>query len=422
MNDKENYDISEEEASYFSIIPPLVIVFSCAIFPKLSDVIGRKKTLLTIAVPQLGAWILTAVARNVYFFYASRICSGLSISCMLSVLPIYISEVISPKIRGTFGCFLTSMHYAGQFVINVLGNYFDVKTTSYICAPAVLIFVMLFLLMPESPHYYAMKNLDRKAIQALQIILRKSIVDKEFATLKKDIETQMLERGSWKQLITIDSNRKAISIALFLRIIQQLGGVTVFISSIQYIFENAGGAVRSDIAAMVFTFSIILVYSAAGYLVDKIGRKPAFTISEILTSVVLFGESVYLYIATSNPGIDLGVLNWFPFVGMMFYVVVVSFGPGIVPTIMIGEIFSANIKAHATIVVMFIYGVFGYLAHELFFSINFHFGLFGPFLLFSVINVFGAVLGYFYLPETKGKTLEEIQQDLKGNGKDRQKN
>lgn len=413
MNDKEHFDISEEEASYFSIIPPLAMSFSCVIFPKLADSIGRKPTLLIVAFPQLAAWILTAVGTNVYFFYACRFCSGLSTSCVFSVLPIYISEVISPKIRGTFGCFVTSMHFTGQFVINVLGNYFDVKTTAYICAPTVLLFFLLFLLMPETPYYYAMKNMEHKTKLTLQRVLRKFNVDHEFECLTKDVASQMSEKGSWKELFTNESNRKALLIATLLRITQQLGGDTVFASSIRYVFENAGGAVRSDVATLVFTFSIIPFYSSAGFLVDKIGRKPAFTLSVLLTSIILLAESAYFYVVTRDPDMEIGILNWFPFVGMMFYVIASSFGPGVVPTLVIGEIFSVNIKSQATIIAILMFGVSSYLAHELFFLVNSYIGLVGPFFLFGVVNFCAAFFGCFYLPETKGKTLGEIQQYLK---------
>lgn len=226
----------------------------------------------------------------------------------------------------------------------------------------------------------------------------------------------MSERGYWKELITIKSNRKAMSIAIFLRVTQQLGGTGLFASSIQFIFERAGGAVRPDIATYVYTFSIIPFYFIAGALIDKTGRRLAFTIAMILCGIVLMSEAVYFNIVSSHPEIDMNVLNWFPMVGMLFYVMFASFGPALIPTLMIGEIYSASIKSHGTIVSMFVFGFSGFLSNQLFFTLNSYSGLFAPFLLFGLTDLFGGVIAYFYIPETKGKSLEEIQQDLKGNG------
>lgn len=226
----------------------------------------------------------------------------------------------------------------------------------------------------------------------------------------------MSEKGSWKELITVDSNRKATLIGTFLRIVQQFGGASVFATSIQFIFEGANGAVRPDIATYVYTFSIIPIYFIASLLIDKTGRRPAFIISTILCGIVLISEAVYFNIVASNPEINVGVFDWFPLVGMLLYVIFVSLGPALIPTLMVGEIFSASIKSYATIVNIFVFGLSGYLSTQIFFLLNSHYGLFAPFLLFGLTDLVGGILSYFILPETKGKTLEEIQQDLKGNG------
>lgn len=374
-----------------------------------------------MAIPHLLSWILKALATKVYIIYIARFLAGIGSGCIFSVLPIYIAETISPKIRGTLGSLLTSMHFIGQFIVNILGNYCEIKTTSYICIPIVILFVILFSFMPESPYYLIIRCKDEEARKALRRLLRKANVDQELTNLKKDIERQLLEKGSWKELLFNDANRKAVSIAAFLRIVQQMGGVGVFVGTIKYIFDNAGGAISPDISTLVYTFSIIPFYCVAGFLVDRVGRRSAFVISMILSGSFLLIESIYFYIDKNLPGIDLTSMNWLPTVGMLFYVMVSSFGPGIIPTLMIGEIFSSSIKSYATIVAVFIFGIMCFIANQLFFLLNTYVGLFGPFLLFGCVNLLGAIVGYFYLPETKGKTLEEIQQDLKRNGKNSKK-
>ncbi|KAG5879050.1 hypothetical protein JTB14_003613 [Gonioctena quinquepunctata] len=74
--DKVHYDISEEEASYLTIIQPIAMILTCPFSAKLCDIIGRKRTLMLIALPHTLNWILTIVATNIYTFYASRIFSG----------------------------------------------------------------------------------------------------------------------------------------------------------------------------------------------------------------------------------------------------------------------------------------------------------------------------------------------------------
>lgn len=339
---------------------------------------------------------------------------GVSFGCVLSVMPMYIGEVVSPQIRGVLGSFISSLKFFGQFLMNVIGNRFDVKTTSYICSPLVLLYFLLFVFMPESPYYLVIKNRESEAKHSLKRLLSKQNVDDEFEKLKKDVERQISEKGTWKDLVKIKSNRKAILIAMFLRITQQLGGSSVFMTTTQFIFENAGGKITSDVAAMTFTFLSFVLYFLSGFLVDKIGRRPAFITSMYLSGFILMSESIFFYIQDYHPSIDVSPYNWFPLAGMIAYLICASFGPGIIPTVMMTELFSTSIKVKATVVMMLFFSCFIFLAQQLFFVLYEWAGLFAPFLLFACSNIFGAIGAYFFLPETKGKTLEEIQQDLKG--------
>lgn len=415
-NDKEHYDISETEASYFAIIPSIACMITSTPFAKLCDVIGRKKTLLLIVIPHLTAWILKAVARSVYVFYIARFFVGISFACIYAVLPMYVGEVVAPEIRGSLSSLISSCYYLGSFFINVIGNMCDVKTTSYICAPLEIVFFALFIFMPESPYYLIMKNKDDEAKNALRRLLRKSNIETDFSLLKNDIHRQMTERGTWKDLFTISSNKKALIIGTFLRVSQHLGGVFVFFTSTQFIFQKAGGTIKADTATIIFAFLLFIFYFAAGVLVDTIGRRPAFITSMALSSIILLLEAIYFYIQAHHPEINMeSVENWFPLVIMIIYIIFSSFGPGIIPTLMIGEIFSTSIKSKAITLMLFIFSFMIFSITQIFYLLNSYAGLFAPFLLFGFSNLITGILGYFYLPETKGKSLEEIQQELKGN-------
>ncbi|CAG9827977.1 unnamed protein product [Diabrotica balteata] len=85
--DKDHYDITEQEGSFFNIIHPLAIIIFCPLFSKLLDVIGRKRTLLLIVIPQVASWLCSGFAKSVFVFYAARVFSGLSESCLFAALP-----------------------------------------------------------------------------------------------------------------------------------------------------------------------------------------------------------------------------------------------------------------------------------------------------------------------------------------------
>ncbi|KAJ8971679.1 hypothetical protein NQ317_013997 [Molorchus minor] len=209
-SDKTNYDISEEEASYFTVIPPIAMIITSLLFSNLNDIFGRKPTMIINAIPYVIAWILAAVASNIWVFYASRVFSGIGDGFVFSSVPMYIAEISTPKVRGVWGNALTFFIYIGQLLIAIIGSYCSVKVSSYIgmCVP--VLFIVIFLFMPESPYFYVMKGKFEEARSSLRWLRGIEDVEEDFLQIKADVERQMSEKGTWKDLFVIDSNRRAL--------------------------------------------------------------------------------------------------------------------------------------------------------------------------------------------------------------------
>lgn len=138
--DKVNYDISEEDASYFIVIQPvgrfhiatvnlklihvILGMITCSLFYfKIADFLGRKKAIFFLTVPYLISWIITIFAKSKFEFYAARFIAGIGDTAAFCSIPSYVGEIISPSIRGFWGNFPLFMHYCGHLFINVAGMY-----------------------------------------------------------------------------------------------------------------------------------------------------------------------------------------------------------------------------------------------------------------------------------------------------------
>lgn len=413
INDTTTYHISLEEASYFTVLPPAGSILTCALFPYLIDKIGRKKTLFLIGFPQVLAFALIAVSSSVYVLYLSRFVNGFSISCLFSTLPVYVGEIASPKVRGSWGNFMTFMVYGGQLSINIIGSYSSVETGAYICLAFPLFFLCTFYFMPETPYFYLMNGRVEEARVSLQRLRRLKNVDEELEKLKSDVDRQMGESGTWRDVFMTASNRRALIAGIFLRSSQQLGGISSFIVYTQYIFLQSGGDVSASTSSIIFMSLCTILNFFAGFALDRIGRRKSYIFSSFLCGIVLLGEAVYFSIEKFSPDVDLSGITWIPLAGMILYIFFYSFGLGIVPTLMLGELFSAHIKGKCLILLNIVYAILIASTTKVFHLLDTSFGLFSPFLLFAVCCLVSGVLAFYYVPETKGKTLEEIQQSLK---------
>lgn len=413
--DKTNFDISEEEAAYLPIISAFSMMASCLFFHKLNDIIGRKFTIMLIALPYSLFFVLTGLATNFEMFVTAKLFAGFGDALFHVSVPMYIGEISTPKIRGTWGNLSIISVCFGIFLMNIIGSYAHVTHTSYICLPIPIIFVILVIAVaPESPYYCVMKNVDNKAKKSLRFLRGTKNIDEEFRNLKSDVARQISERGTWIDLFKIPSNRRALTIGMFLRLSQQMSGMIVFIYFNQFIFEKAGTHLSSEISSIIYNGLWCSLTVCCFYTIEKFGRKNTYKYTLLTCGFILFCLSLFFFL-DKNLILDLKQLKWFPLVGMIIHITLISFGIGIIPTLMASELYSVSIKVKALSFVTVITALIDFVLGKIFYVLYSNFGLFAPFLLFSISCFISTFLTIQIVPETKGKTLEEVQQILKKN-------
>lgn len=381
-------------------------------YPQLADKIGRKATLLSIAVPYTLSIVLTATARNIYLFYIARLLFGLGDACIISTLPSYIGEVAVPEVRGFWGNSPACFGLLGQLVINTVGGYLDIATAAWIMLFFPIFYFVAFSFAPESPYFYIVKSNRKDAKRVLQRLRGCEVVDDELLAIEKAIQRQMSETCTWKELLKSESNRKGLLAAAFLRSSQMLSGMACFAAYNQYIFQKSAGNLSAANSSIIFNaFSLVCTVSAM-YFIDRLGRRKVVIVSLVGCGLSLACVSTYFYIEEKNFSL-ITSFQWIPLVGMTSYIALYSFGMSTVPTLMLGELFSASVKAKALTVLIFVAGTWICITTKLFQLLNTHFGMYTPFAFFTVCCFCSAILAYFLIPETKGKTLEEIQLGLK---------
>lgn len=400
--------ISMEEANVLIILPSIAIVLSSPVAGKLIDSIGRKKTLMLIAAMQFITWLLIAFGNSKATFFLARILNGIEDSCAFAALPSYISEVATPKIRGTWGNTIAFLVYFGNFIMNVVGTYCSIPVTSMIFAVIPLVFLVVFAFFPESPYYLLITGRDNEARTALSL-LRSGDIDGELMQLKADIDRQLSESGGYKDLFTIPSNRRAVLVGAFVRGAQQFSGITVFLMYAQLIFQESAGEVSASMCAIIFSAFMVFTNLISSCLIDIIGRRLSMFISSLGCAVFLAIQAVYYYLK-SYSDIDVENLRLVPLICMVVFIIFYSLGLGVVPTLMLGELFSSRIKGKALCLMNLSFGVYIASSSGLFSLFMVNYGLSAAFGFFALCCFTTSLLSYMLVPETRGKTLEEIQQ------------
>jgi SP family facilitated glucose transporter-like MFS transporter 8 len=177
------------------------------------------------------------------------------------------------------------------------------------------------------------------------------------------------------------------------------------------LFQSAGSDLEPDtqtiivgVIQVVFTFISTLV-------IDRLGRRILLIISDLVMAICTLLIGVYFYLLTHQDVSDLG---WLPLTSVCLFIVAFSLGYGPIPWMMVGELFAPNIKGIASSLACIVNWILAFLVTRFYADLATSFGIDTTFWIFAVMSAIGTAFVFSVVPETKGKTLHEIQRELGG--------
>lgn len=244
-------------------------------------------------------------------------------------------------------------------------------------------FVLSFIFLPESPYYYLKYERSERAERSLTN-LRSGDIRTELKSIELNVQEDMKNRGTWGDLVTEDTNRKAMWITLGIFTIQQLCGSAAVVAYAQTIFNYAmtpsnltlpnGTIVTNEsvgVTLQPYQESIILgcvqvaTCVLSVILVDRVGRKPLLLLSALGVGLMNATIGTYFYFDHTNPAV-LTSLNWLPLASLLVYIVCYAIGLSTVPYVIIGEMFPTNVKLYASCVAHIYTGISMFAVQKLF--------------------------------------------------------
>ncbi|KAJ3651080.1 hypothetical protein Zmor_017141 [Zophobas morio] len=413
FSDEFPFDVSAEEGSYITIIGNLGAFFGSFIGNFILDKIGRRRSIILIALPQITCFLSIILSYQVMeLLYVGRFLGGLGEGMVSTITLLYVAEIAEPSIRGTLAVMTTIAWYSGVLFANIIGSYLSIRTTASIAIAIPILFVVLSWKIPESPYYHLMKKDEEKAERVLKFLRRKTNVSEELTKLKADVERQMSETGTFRDIFAIDSNKRAFLVTVVARFFQLCTGVAAMNFYLQILLKEATQSIAPQIGASIVLLIQLVMTVISVFIIDRWGRRPLLLFSIIGCFIDLVFQMIF-FIFKEHTTIDTSVADWFPLMMMLVLIFLYSIGLGSVVSVLTSEIFSASIKAKLICLVNGSYSLLTLAFTKYYQATADGFGLTVPFSTFVVLTFFGVLFFYYYVPETKGKTLEQIQQRLK---------
>lgn len=373
----------------------------------LTDRFGRKRLLVVSALLFAASAVGAAVPRVLGEFVAARFVGGLAIGVASVLAPLYIAEISPRQIRGR----LVSLNQMA-IVTGILLAYFTSWSLSFLgtsswrwmfgsaVVPSLAFFFAL-LFVPESPRFLVEKGREADALGVLRRVIGPAAAEGELHEIR---ETIAQESGSLRELFETRL-RQPLTIALFLAVFQQITGINTVIYYGSLIFkEQVGG--QSDSAAIganvvigtVNFFATIL----ALWIIDRVGRRPLMMVASAGMAVALFVLGLLFQV---DPPPALLIL-------VVIMVYVGSFGVGLGPGVwvVISELFPTRIRGRAMSIATVALWLACILITYTFLSLVEAVGSTGAFWIYAGLSAVNFLFMWRVLPETKGRSLEEIER------------
>lgn len=380
----------------------------------LIDKIGRKYTMLGLVLPFTGGWAFIAWAEDsVALYMVGRFITGMMGGAFSLTAPAYTSEISEKEIRGSLGSYFQLMLTVGILFVYGVGSATSVFVLSIICGIVPLVFGAIFWLMPETPLYYLQKGQKERAQASLQWFRGKNYdVSTELQEIQKTVDEAAAQKLSFLEAFRSREAKKGLMIAFGLMAFQQLSGINAVIFYATDIFKSAGSDLEPATATIIVGVIQVVGTFISTLVVDRLGRRILLLISDCIMSICTLLLGVYFFLQNRHD--DISDLGWLPLTSLCVFIVVFSLGYGPIPWMMVGELFAPHIKGFASSLSCVLNWILAFIVTRFYSDLAISFGTHTTFWIFAVISAIGTVFVFFVVPETKGKTLDEIQKELGG--------
>jgi sugar porter (SP) family MFS transporter len=369
---------------------------------------GRRKMIILAGIIFTASALGTALAPTVSLLIAARVVSGIGIGIASFISPMYIAELVPAKVRGSLVA-VNMLAITSGIMVAYLVDYAFSSSGGWrymfglAAIPSIALIIGMWRL-PDSPRWLISKSKVEQARQILQRARTVADVSPEITDIQKSMEKQ--GAGGLKGLFQ-PSLRMPMIVGLGLAVFQQITGINTVIYYAPTIFKFAGitAAGPAILAGAGLTMVMWLFHVLAIFLMDRVGRRPLLLVGvagQIIGLAILGAAFQFQQLASFKSYVAIG--------GLVIYVACFAFGLGPIFWLLISEIYPLKVRGAAMSAVTVTNWALNLVVAVTFLTLVGVLGHAGTFWLYGVIAIGAWVFLYLLVPETKGKTLEQIEE------------
>ncbi|XP_058738049.1 sugar transporter ERD6-like 7 isoform X2 [Vicia villosa] len=384
---RKDLNLSLAEYSLFGSILTFGAMIGAITSGPIADFVGRKRAMRVSSAFCIAGWLVIYFSKGPVPLDIGRLATGYGMGVFSFVVPVFIAEIAPKERRGVLTTLNQFMIVIGGSASFILGTVLSWRALSIIglIPTAVLLFGLFFI--PESPRWLARRGRTKDFMATLQILRGKDAdISQEAAEIQDYITS--LELLAKPKMLDLFERRylRSLTIGVGLMVCQQFGGINGVGFYASSVFDQAG--FPSATGTILFAILQIVVTGVGVALVDKAGRKPLLLVSGsgLVTGSIFTAVAFYLKVYIGSFAIGMGAVPW----------------------VVMSEIFPVNIKGQAGSIATLV-NWFGAWLCSYTFNFLMSWSSYGTFILYAAINALAILFIVVAVPETKGKSLEQLQ-------------
>ncbi|EDS35465.1 sugar transporter [Culex quinquefasciatus] len=413
---ESSIQITSDQSSWIASMAPLPMAAGCLLGGFLMEKFGRKVTHLVLNVSFAVGFCVLSMASSYDMILAGRFITGFSCGLIGPPASVYIAETSHPKYRGILLAGVTFAVSFGIFISHLFGTFFHWKMAALYCSFFMAVSYLFVALCPESPSWLLSKGKTREAEAAFRW-LRGHDADalKEFQDMASNYSPAGESQEPKPTLLQNISKKEFVLPLLILLVFfftMQFSGVNIVaFYSISLMQTTIGSNINEYLAMLIVDLVRVITSLVACMLLRVVGRRPLAMLSGCGTTISLAGLSIFLYFQTSIPVYQN--LSWMSLIFLISYIIFVGIGLFPLPWCMSGEIFPVATRGIGSGLTSSFNFISFFVVIKTGPSLFAAFGTNGTFMIYGIISLLGTLVLYMILPETKNRTLQQIEETFR---------
>ena len=414
-SDNSPIPMSESEASWIVSLMSIGGLVGVVVSTISIEFFGSKKTVLATSINTSISWLFVIIANSVGWLYVARFIGGLTSGSMFCCFSMYLAEVSLPSIRGTMVSIAVCGLSVGVAIGTILETYLHMRVSSSIYFAVSLIGILLLLWLPDSPYYLVKTNNIEDAKNSILKYYSDCSVEVKLKEIKDFVNSNACENIKDKlNKFKSPAMRKSMFIVLILFVLSHTCGTLVILSFMQTILIKAKCYLIEPQEIVIYANILSGISSMLiSGMIDKFGRRFILIITSIGTTAATAALGTHFYLLQLN--FDAQSLQFIPIVPVILYSITSVFGYVPVATAILSEIFPQNIKSVASFLSNIVMSIVAFIVTASYVPLVELVGEAYVFWTYAVFCFLATPFALFVMPETKGKSFQEIQNFLNKN-------